>query len=180
VWWWWYNYWETLSSSAFCLYNTMWFKFTRNWASWHTYIFNYEMVTSFWFKFENDGCSKIKRLLCLYSTNSYLLGIRLVFSGMPWAVVEFEGKEEDVVPTSWLRDENKSCAWPGHLSLSGITSAVNRQLPPAHNWKYYNVARIFGIYGMWDTISIPRISNFQNFYRVWSVSFIDFRQSHQG
>ncbi|CAG7644628.1 unnamed protein product, partial [Allacma fusca] len=68
---------------------------------------------------------------------------------MKYCVVIFDGQSEEdveVVPESWITNENKQCYWPGHLSASGISTAVNRGHSYEETWEIHGIAEFFGPY----------------------------------
>ncbi|KAK3893080.1 hypothetical protein Pcinc_003073 [Petrolisthes cinctipes] len=54
--------------------------------------------------------------------------------------VESSGEDEvELIPTSWLMDEDKKCVWPGFKNRWKVTKAIKEMWKPEETWSVYSI-----------------------------------------
>ena len=68
---------------------------------------------------------------------------------MRFALVEFsEDRSVDIVPISWLVDDN--CFWPPYRA-ERLVNAIRKSEEPLQSWSKYSV-RVLGLFGMYKCV----------------------------
>lgn len=57
-----------------------------------------------------------------------------------YSIVEFEEKNVCVVPSCWISDDRKTCAWPPKK----LSSLRKKCSSPQDNWESYAIVKIYG------------------------------------
>lgn len=65
-----------------------------------------------------------------------------------YSIVEFDDGIQ-LVPTSWIFNNNKKCHWPSYTKQEKINRAIlKEECPDDYKWSTFKILRIFGTTGI--------------------------------